>query len=246
MKRLTTLIFISLSVLSLASAQSVATEPNATETLQKSQSAAPVLQFKKTDASSQPETVAVAEEPAALRIPAGTPIEVETAYTVSSIDIKRGEVLSFRVLIPVMIDGVTVIEKGAVVTARVIQAKRGGHWGKAGKLSWSMEDVVAADNTRIPLAPETHIRTDAMYNTDAKLRNNENKLGHGSVTGISHGGEVVTKTIVTAAIMPLIAPIALMHGFKRGENAILPEGKRFVVFVKSDTRVKTGSASPSK
>jgi hypothetical protein len=29
-----------------------------------------------------------------------------------------------------------------------------------------------------------------------------------------------------------------MSGFKRGENAILPQGKRFIVFVKSDTVVK--------
>jgi len=29
-----------------------------------------------------------------------------------------------------------------------------------------------------------------------------------------------------------------MSGFKRGEDAILPQGKRFIVYVANDTRVK--------
>jgi hypothetical protein len=44
--------------------------------------------------------------------------------------------------------------------------------------------------------------------------------------------------IVFGALMWPIAPIVLMNGFKRGENAILPQGKRFIVFVKNDTVVK--------
>lgn len=84
-----------------------------------------------------------------MRIPAGTPIEVEAAYTVNSIDVKPSERISFRVLVPVIIDGTTVIEKDALVTARITQAKRGGHWGKAGRLAWSMEDVIGVDNSRM-------------------------------------------------------------------------------------------------
>jgi len=100
-------------------------------------------------------TVVATSATTELKIPAGTPIEVEVAYTVNSLDVKPGERISFRVLVPIVIDGVTVIERDALVTARITNAKRGGHWGKAGKLVWSMEDVVAADNARIPLAPET-------------------------------------------------------------------------------------------
>ena len=69
-------------------------------------------------------------------------------------------------LVPIVIDGVTVIEEGALVTARVTQAKRGGHWGKGGKLAWSMEDVVAVDNNRIPLAPETASRNDKLWSLE--------------------------------------------------------------------------------
>jgi len=138
-----------------------------------------------------------------------------------------------------LIGGVTAIEKGALVTARVTQAKRGGHWGKAGKLAWSMEDVVAADNSRIPLAPETASRSDKLWTLEARQANNEMRMGQSSVKGTSHAGEVAAMTIVSGALFP---PLALMNGFKRGENAILREGRRFVVAVGKDATVKVVAA----
>jgi hypothetical protein len=55
------------------------------------------------------------------------------------------------------------------------------------------------------------------------------------VKGTSHGRDIDTKTIVAAAIFPPLAPLALMQGFRRGENAVLPEGKRFIVVVRKET-----------
>jgi hypothetical protein len=159
-----------------------------------------------------------------VKLPAGTPIDIESAYTVSSLDLKPNEYLSFRVLIPVKVDGVTVIEDGALVTARVVEAKRGRHWGKAGRLSWTMVNVVAIDGTRPPVQAQRDLPD-----------------GSSGIKGTSHGAEVATKTIVMGALLaPLfpIAPLALMSGFKRGEDAVLTEGKRFVVFVQSDAVVK--------
>src|SRR5256885_1411587 len=92
-----------------------------------------------------------------LTIPAGTPVEIEAAYSVSSRDMRPGEFLSFRVLVPIRIDGVTLIDPYSLVTARVVQAKRGGHWGKAGKLAWMMQDVVAADLTRVLLTAHQNL-----------------------------------------------------------------------------------------
>ena len=171
---------------------------------------------------------------AELKIPAGTPIEVEVAYTVNSLDVKAGERISFRVLVPIMIDGVKVIEEGALVTARITQAKRGGHWGKAGKLAWSMEDVVALDSTRVPLAPETASRSSKLWSLETKSKSEPAK-GEGRVKGTSHSGEVAAMSIATGVLFP---PLALMGGFKRGENAILREGRRFVVAVGRETTVK--------
>jgi hypothetical protein len=177
---------------------------------------------------SSPEGVAQrTTEKRELKIPAGTPLEIETAYTVDSQYVRPEEMISFRVVVPVRVDGITVIEKYSLVTGRVVQAKRGGHWGKAGKLAWIMQDVVAADLTRVPLQAN-----DDAANTQSRM------------TGTSHGGEVAAHIAIAAPLMLFAAPLALMAGFKRGENAILPEGKRFVVFVKKDTVVRASEPAP--
>jgi hypothetical protein len=212
-------------------AQSSASAPVAIETIQQSQSP------KAAEAAPTANQESPAKAPVTVKLPAGTPIDVESAYTVSSIHVKPGELLSFRVLIPVIIDGVVAIEKGALVTARVTVARRGGHWGKAGRLAWTMQDVIAVDNTRVLLAAETSVRNPEWLLLKPKGKNKETDMGQGSVKGTSHGGEVAAKTIIAAAIFPPLAPLALMNGFRRGENAVLPEGKRFVVVTRNDSSV---------
>jgi hypothetical protein len=149
-----------------------------------------------------------------LRIPDGTPIEIESPYTLRSIDFKPNDRISFRVVNPITISGVTVVEADAVATGRIDKAKRGGHWGKAGLFVWTMQTVTAVDGSQIPLrvAPQ-------------RLR------------GDSKGGTVATQMIITGALMPLIAPVALLAGFKRGKDAFIPAGKRYVVYVEGNPSV---------
>ena len=159
-----------------------------------------------------------------LKIPAGTPIDIEAVYAISSLDARVGDLVSFRVLVPVKVDEAIVIGNGALVTGRIVKTKRAGHWGKAGKLAWTMQDVVAVDLTRVSLTA-----------------NPDFPGGQQGVTGQSHGGEVATKTAVMGALLAptiVLAPLALMHGFKRGENAVVPEGKRFMAYVHKDTIVR--------
>jgi hypothetical protein len=173
-----------------------------------------------------PAAAAQAAEPQFLevKIPAGTALDIQVTHSVNSKDAKLGDLISFRVLVPVKVGDSIVIGSNALVTGQIAKAKRAGHWGKAGKLGWTMRDVVAVDLTRVSLAA-----------------NADYSGGQQSVTGQSHGGEVATKTIVMGALLaPTIvgAPLALMHGFKRGEQAVLPEGKRFVVYVQKDTIIR--------
>jgi hypothetical protein len=170
---------------------------------------------------SPPERSSPPSEIREVKIPAGTPLEIEAAYTVNSLDVRPEDLISFRVVVPVKVDGVTAIERYALVTGRVVQAKRGGHWGRAGKLSWIMQDVVAVDLTRVPVQART-----------------DNPGEQHTVKGTSHAGQVATEMIVFGSLMWVIAPVVLIHGFKRGENAVLPEGKRFIIFVKNDTQVR--------
>ena len=139
----------------------------------------------------------------AVSVPAGTTVELETAYTINSQLTRKGDAVSFRVVNPVIVGGQVVIEKGAVATALVTKAERGGHWGRAGRIAWMMKEVTAADGSRVPLQFS------------------------GRTVGDSKGAKVATTMVVMGALMWPIAPVVLFNGFKRGENAVVPEGKRF-------------------
>ncbi len=156
-----------------------------------------------------------------LVIPAGTRLDIEAAYTVNSKEIKPGDLLTFRALLPVRVENVDVIPMGALVTGRVVRAKRGGHWGKAGKLAWIMDDVVAVDLTRVPLTANPDI-----------------PAGQNRVAGSSRSGEIATQMAVFGPLMMFAAPLVLMSGFKRGEDAVIPQGKRFVVYVAKEAAIR--------
>lgn len=203
MKRLLCLLLMHLLMFAAARAQSLPGSAGAANPVQVSQASSP-----------PPET-------REFKIPAGTALEIETAYTINSQYVRSEDLISFRVLVPIKVDGVTVIEKYSLVTGRVVEAKRGRRWGRAGRLSWIMQDVVAVDLTRVPLQAQ-----------------NDSPGGTTLVKGTSHAGQVATQMIVMGSLMWVIAPVVLLQGFKRGENAVLPEGKRFIVVVKSDTVVK--------
>jgi len=149
-----------------------------------------------------------------IRIPSGTRVDIETAYRISSQEIRAGEAISFRVVYPVKIGEITIIEPGAIATGRVVKASRGAHFGKAGRLEWIMEDVSAVDGSRVPIQSA------------------------GRIVGDSKAAKVATQMVITGALLWPIAPVTLLHGFKRGENAYLAQGSRFEVTVSGDTTIK--------
>jgi hypothetical protein len=177
-----------------------------------------IQQSKSSDTASlkpqQPETQASATVPAQsqmsalVHVPDGTTVEVEAPYRINSMEFKVNDKISFRVVNPIKVNGVTVIEQGATATGRIEKAKRGGHFGKAGLFVWTMQTVTAVDGTQIPLRA-----------APARLR------------GDSKAAKVATQMIITGALLPLIAPVALLHGFKRGRDAYIPAGKRYSVFI---------------
>ena len=160
-------------------------------------------------------TPAKSDSPTVLQIPDGTLIEIEAPYTYSSMHFKPKDEISFRVVNPIIVNGVTLIEPGATATGRIEKSKRGGHFGKAGLLLWTMETVTAVDGSQVPL------RT-----TSVRLR------------GDSKGAKVATQMIITGALLWPIAPVTLLHGFKRGKDAYIPAGKRYEVFIDGQPSVK--------
>lgn len=181
----------------------------ASQGLQQSQSS-DATQPKSADAT-QPKF----DSAAVSQIPDGTLVEIESPYTYSSMHFKPNDEISFRVVNPVKVNGITVIDQGATATGRIQKSKRGGHFGKAGLLLWTMESVTAVDGSQIPL------RT-----TSVRLR------------GDSKGAKVATQMIITGVLLWPIAPVTLLHGFKRGKDAFIPAGRRYEVFIDAQPGVK--------
>ena len=149
-----------------------------------------------------------------LTIPGGTVVEIEAAYRINSQETKKGEAITFKVLKAVQVGEHTVIAAGAIATGRVVLASRGAHFGRAGRLAWTMETVNAVDDSSVPIQ------------------------AGGRVVGDSKSAKVATRMAITGALLWPIAPVALLHGFKRGENAFLPQGQRYEVTVSADTMVR--------
>ena len=162
-------------------------------------------------------TAAIEGDPVEVKVPDGTQIEVELKNNVSGQEVKVGDIVDLTVVRPVQVGGVTIIDKGASARARITVAKKAGHWGKAGKLEWTMQDVQAVDSNRLP----------------ARFTRRH--------TGDSKGGTVATATVVTAV---LFFPAAPLWGFKKGKPAVVPAGTRYTVFIHGDTAVK-GKAAPA-
>ncbi len=146
-----------------------------------------------------------------MKIPDGTPLELELQSNISSKEAQEGDIINFAVVNDVVVNGVTVVQKGAPAKARVAVAKKSGRWGRSGKLGWAMQDVMAADGSRIALRMEK------------------------KMAGDSKGGTVATGVIVTSLVF---WPAAPLWGFKKGKEVSMPAGKRFEAFIHGDTTVK--------
>jgi hypothetical protein len=144
-------------------------------------------------------------------VPDGTEIEIQLINNASGEELKVGNLVDFEVVKPVIVNGVTVFEKQAAARARITTAKRAGHWGKAGKLEWAMQDILAVDGNRIP------------------ARFTQRQIGD------SKGGTVAVAAVATTV---LLGPIGLLWGLKKGKPAIIPAGNRYSVFVSGDTKIK--------
>jgi hypothetical protein len=146
-----------------------------------------------------------------VNVPDGTEIEIQLTNNASGEELKVGDVVDFVVVSPVQVSGLTIFDKGAGGRARITTAKRAGHWGKAGKLEWAMQDVMATDGNRIPARfTQRHI-------------------------GDSKGGTVAVAAVATTVFL---GPVGLLWGLKKGKPAVIPAGNRYSVFVHGDVKIK--------
>jgi len=87
-----------------------------------------------------------------VKIFGGTKIEVALSLNVSSADAREGQIVLMTVAQDVVVDGLTVIQRGSEAHARVIAIKQPGFMNRPpGEISWSMEYVTAVNGERIPV-----------------------------------------------------------------------------------------------
>jgi len=149
-----------------------------------------------------------------VKVPAKTQIEVEAAFPISSATAKKGDLLTFLTTRQVFIDGLLIINRGAVAKAQIVDVKPAGALGRAGMLAWAMEYVEAVDGTQLPLEISGVIK-------------GSNR------TMVMAGGALATGALV----FPYASPIALVWGLKKGDEAILRGSKPYLASVTQPTQV---------
>jgi len=87
----------------------------------------------------------------------GTMVEMEAAQTVYAKNVQEGDLVKFRVISDVKVDGKTAVPTGTMVEARVTEAKKSSLAGTKGRLSMDITNLVMADGTKIPLSGNCHV-----------------------------------------------------------------------------------------
>ena len=82
----------------------------------------------------------------------GTVIRVRLLETLDSRQAKMGDIVNLEATEPIMVDGVTLIEPGAKVVGKVIDATKNKSMGRKGKLDFSIDYVRAKDGQNVALS----------------------------------------------------------------------------------------------
>lgn len=83
---------------------------------------------------------------------AGTTIPLELVSTLSSNNVQSGQMVDFRVLNDIKVNGKTVIAVGSIAQGQITRAKKRGLMGSEGELTVTIRSVKAVDGTMVYLS----------------------------------------------------------------------------------------------
>jgi len=181
------------------------------------------LSFTVLSAQQTPQSpaVAAADAPAEPRSPGilqdGTPMKFRLVNKLDSHTAKNGDEILFDVVNDVVVGGVTVLRRGASATGVVTQAVSSKTMGRAGKLSFTINDIQLRNGGKVPVR------------------------AFNRTSGENRTGEMVALMVE----MPIVsAPFFLLI---HGTNTTFPRGTEITAFVNGDHRLDLASfdASPS-
>lgn len=135
----------------------------------------------------------------------GTPVFVVFPRSVDSDSAKEGDLLQLRVLMPVKVNGQTLIRAGEKVSAKVIKSTESGGWGKKGELEVQIDSTTAVDGQEVFLQ------------SSSARREGEGKTGTATAVGVGLG--------------ILCLPLALVGFAVKGEEGRFPAGYELKSFV---------------
>ena len=148
----------------------------------------------------------------------GTTVKLRLAETVSSADATTGQQVPFEVTEEVVVQGVTVIPKGAQALATVTEAQSKKSMGRGGKLNVNIDSVRLADGEK------------------AQLRAVKDGKGGG------HAGAMTGAMVATSIVFFPAAPLFL---FMKGKDITIPKGTEITAFVEGDMKLDLAKFGPA-
>jgi hypothetical protein len=140
----------------------------------------------------------------------GTAVKLRLAETISSSNAKVGQQVPFEVTEDVVVQGVTVLPKGAQAIATVTDANPKKSMGRGGKLNINVDSARLADGEKV------------------QLRAVQDNKGGG------HVGAMTGAMVATAIVFFPAAPLFL---FIHGKDISIPKGTEVTAFVQGDMRL---------
>ena len=140
----------------------------------------------------------------------GTAVKLRLAETISSSNAKVGQQIPFEVTEDVVVQGVTVLPKGAQALATVTDASPKKSMGRGGKLNVNVDSARLADGEKVQLRAVQ-----------------ENKGG-------GHTGAMTGAMVATAIVFFPAAPLLL---FIHGKDITIPKGTEITAFVSGDMKL---------
>jgi PEGA domain len=148
----------------------------------------------------------------------GTAVKLRLAETISSSSAKVGQQIPFEVTEDVMVEGITVLPKGAQALASVTDASPKKSMGRGGKLNVNVDSARLADGEKV------------------QLRAVQDNKGGG------HVGAMTGAMVATAIVFFPAAPLFL---FIHGKDISIPKGTEVTAFVQGDMRLDMAKFTPA-
>jgi hypothetical protein len=157
----------------------------------------------------------------AVSLPQGTGVEIELLQDVSSETMKAGQIIAFKLVRPIEVNGKTLLPEASPATGIVESVRTSGKWGKSGAFSLTLQPLKLADGTLV------HID---FYRPERKSEKREN---------------AVQDTVGAMRMVPYfeLIPFALIAGARKGKPFNIRSGERYLVYVTSTEEAKAPAAT---